>query len=161
MYTHLTAHSSYSLQEGLLSPSDLVEAAQARGMQALGLTDHYLLTGAVEFVNACKNVDIQPVIGLEIDLKDGPLHLFAMSVEGWSNLCRLSSAIALRDEPDLICTLQMLAAYSADLLALGSHSLEELKPIFQDRLYVSLQDITSAFELSKLATMLTFNLLSD
>ena len=72
-------------------------------MSAIGLTDHNLLTGAIEFVTACKQNGIQPVIGLEIDLDFGPLNLLATSLEGWSNLCRLSSALALRDDPEAPC----------------------------------------------------------
>lgn len=71
MYVHLTTHSAFSLQEGLMTPTDLVQAAKACGMSALGLTDHHLLTGMVEFVKACKDAGIQPVIGLEIDLEQG------------------------------------------------------------------------------------------
>ena len=97
MLIHLTTHSAYSLQEGLLSPAELVQAAQKQGMPALGLTDHRLLTGAVEFVHACKESNIQPILGLEIDLDTGKLALLATSMEGWSNLCRLSSALALRN----------------------------------------------------------------
>jgi DNA polymerase-3 subunit alpha len=66
MYIHLTTHSTYSLQEGLMAPAELVQAAKANGMPALGLTDHSLLTGAIEFVTACKTVNLQPIIGLEI-----------------------------------------------------------------------------------------------
>ena len=69
-------------------------------MPALGLTDHRLLTGTVEFVHACKEAGIQPILGLEIDLETGKLALLATSMEGWSNLCRLSSALALRDDPE-------------------------------------------------------------
>ncbi len=97
MYIHLTVHSAFSLQEGLMTPSDLVQAARADGMSALGLTDHNLLTGAVEFAAACKAASIRPIIGLEINLNEGLVSLLATSLEGWSNLCRLSSAIALRD----------------------------------------------------------------
>ena len=82
MFIHLTTRSAYSLQEGLLSPAELAQAAQARGMAALGLTDHRLLTGSVEFVHACKEADIQPMLGLEIDLETGKLALLATSMEG-------------------------------------------------------------------------------
>jgi len=43
MYIHLTTHSAYSLQEGLLSPIELVQAARIQGISALGLADHHLL----------------------------------------------------------------------------------------------------------------------
>ena len=58
-----------------MTPAALVLAAQASGMSAIGLTDHNLLTGTIEFVTACKEAGIQPVIGLEIDLEDGPLQI--------------------------------------------------------------------------------------
>ena len=91
MYIHLTTHSAYSLQEGLLTPADPVQAAQANGMSALGLSDRNLLTGAMEFASAYTEANIQPIVGLEIHLNDGPLSRLATSLEGWSNLCRLSS----------------------------------------------------------------------
>jgi DNA polymerase III alpha subunit len=150
MYIHLTAHSGYSLQEGLLTPADLVQAAQANGMSALGLTDRNLLTGAIEFASACTEANMQPLIGLEIHLNDGPLSLLAMSCEGWSNLCRLSSAIALRDNSDASCSLDVLASYSNGLIALSSHP-EQLTDIFPNCLYINLQDPSRATTLSKLA----------
>jgi DNA polymerase III subunit alpha len=153
MYIHLTTHSSFSLQEGLLSPAELVQAAQANGMPAIGLTDHNLLTGVIEFVTACKSANIQPVIGLEIQLKDGPLSLFATCLSGWSSLCRLSSAIALQADPGAPCSLDVLAAHSGDLLALSSRP-EHLKEIFGDRLYINIQDPVEAETLSVLARRL-------
>ena len=119
MYIHLTTHSAFSLQEGLATPGELAKAAQANGMTALGLTDHNLLTGVIQFVTACKAVDIQPIVGLEIDFNDGPVSLFATSLEGWSCLCRLGSSINLRDNPDVPCTLDMLASCSNDLIAIS------------------------------------------
>ena len=131
MYIHLTAHSAFSLQEGLLTPTELVQIAQTNGMSALGLTDHNLLTGAIEFVTVCKRAGIQPVIGLEIDMERGPINLLATSIAGWSNLCRLSSMLALRDNPEIPCSLEMLSTYSKDLIALSSdpRSLKDIFPV--------------------------------
>ena len=158
MFTHLTTHSSYSLQEGLATPAELVQAAKAQGMSALGLSDHNLLTGAVEFVHACKDAEIQPLLGLEIDLNTGRLPLLATSPEGWANLCRLSSALALQDDPERPCSLDLLASFSNDLIALGSakgkeaaKQFEILKDIFGNRLYLSLQDPSIGLPLSSFA----------
>ena len=158
MFTHLTAHSAYSLQEGLTTPTELVQAAKAQGMPALGLTDHRLLTGAVEFVHGCKEAEIQPLIGLEIDLSTGRLPLIAASREGWANLCRLSSAFALQDDPEMPCSLELLASHAKDLIALGSadgekaaKQFEILKEIFDNRLYLSLQDPRIGLPLSHFA----------
>jgi len=153
MYLHLTTHSAFSLQEGLMTPTDLVLAAKACGMSALGLTDHHLLTGTIEFVKACQEADIQPIPGLEIDLEQGPLQLLATSVEGWSNLCRLSSVLALRDHPDVPCSLETLFQYSKDLIALSENP-QGLQDGFEDRLYVALRDMSNAGPLSTQARKL-------
>jgi len=136
-----------------MTPTDLAQAAQACGMPALGLTDHLLLTGTIEFVTACKAVGIQPIIGLEIDLENEPLQLLATSLEGWSNLCRLSSALALRGNPEASCTLEMLSSYSKELIALSSNP-QALRDIFSDRLYMTLRDSPNAPSLSILARKL-------
>jgi DNA-directed DNA polymerase III PolC len=165
MYIHLTAHSAYSLQEGLLLPADIARAAQANGMPAVGLTDHRLLTGSVEFATACKQLDIQPIFGLELELEYGPTALLATSQTGWANLCRLSSSLALRDDPEAACPLSILSRYSADLLALPAVQppadaenkqimtawLGQLKEMFPSRLYLNIRETTNALKLSMFA----------
>ncbi len=153
MYLHLTTHSAYSLLEGLPLPVELAQAAKASGMTALGLTDHQALTGAIEFVHACKEAGIQPILGLEIDLETGRLPLLAGSQEGWSNLCRLSSALALQDVPTTPCSLDLLAKYAGDLIALADDetSLGALKEIFPKRLYLTLTDPSRGLPRTKLA----------
>jgi DNA polymerase-3 subunit alpha len=158
MFFHLSNHSTYSLQEGLSSPSELVQAAQAQNLPALGLTDHRLLTGSVEFVHACKEAGIQPILGLEIDLETGKLALFATSMKGWSNLCRLSSALALRDDPEAACSLEALEPYSKGLVALSGtqrdnsgQRLGHLKDVFNDRLYLTLQDPSVGLPLASIS----------
>jgi len=158
---HLTTHSAYSLQEGLSLPDELVQAAAADGMPALGLTDHRLLSGAVEFVNACRKAGIQPILGLEIDLESGPLALLAMDLSGWANLCSLSSALALRPEPESLCAPDLLAAHGESLIAISAphgNQLEVLREIFPKRLYLSLQDPAIALPLSDLARRLSIPL---
>ena len=166
MFIPLTAHSAYSLQEGLLLPSELVQAAEARHLSALGLTDHRLLSGSVEFAVACQRAGIQPVLGLEIELlersgAENMLSLLAMNLNGWSNLCRLSSAMALRDGPEAGCSLDMLSRFSDDLIAIvpspAQTALDEsgplvvLKVMFKDRLYAALDDPRTAVHRSMLA----------
>src|SRR5512138_1957822 len=104
----LTTHSAYSLLEGLALPAELAQAAAQAGMPALGLADHHLLTGTVEFASACKAAGVRPILGLEIDLswearpgglvpRGQRLALLAMDAEGWTSLCRLSSLLQMRE----------------------------------------------------------------
>jgi DNA-directed DNA polymerase III PolC len=73
-------------------------------MPALALTDYTSLSGAVEFYDACREVGVKPILGLEFDvtpppglprlhLECGRLALLAMDMHGWGSLCRLSSAL--------------------------------------------------------------------
>ena len=158
MFAHLVTHSSYSLQEGLATPAELVQAARSHNMPALGLTDHRLLTGAVEFAHACKEAGVQPLLGLEIDLETGKLPLLATNQQGWANLCRLSSTLAFQDNPETPCSLELLAAHATDLIALGSANGNEaaqqfglLKDIFSNRLYLTLQNPATGLSLSRFA----------
>jgi DNA-directed DNA polymerase III PolC len=165
MFVHLTSHSAYSLQEGLPLPSELAQAAQSEGMPTLGLTDHRLLTGSVEFVIACRKAGIQPLLGLDIDLDTGPLSLLAMNTQGWSALCRISSVLAMQDDPETPCTLDILSSYSNDLIALSGdqgdpygRKLGELRELFSDRLYLTLQDPGQGVTLSALGRQLSIPL---
>ena len=158
MFIHLTTHSSYSLQEGIATPAELALAAKAQGMPALGLTDHRLLTGSVEFIHACRDSGIQPILGLEIIVDTRKINLLATSQEGWSNLCRLSSALALQDEPDLPQAWGFLATYAKDVIALsgaqgdqGAKHFKILKDIFGNLLYLTLQDPAIGLSQSRFA----------
>ena len=165
MYLQLTTHSAYSLQEGLTLPSELVQAAAAQGMPALGLTDHRLLSGMVEFVTACHKAGIQPLPGLEIDLETGPLSLLAMDISGWAHLCALSSALALRPDPAAPCPLDLLAAHASSLIALtpplgngSGQQLGLLKELFPGRLYLTLQDPARSLPLADFARRMSLPL---
>ncbi|MFN2610728.1 MAG: DNA polymerase III subunit alpha [Actinomycetota bacterium] len=90
MFTHLHAHSNYSLREGAAHVGDLARGAAEYGMQALALTDHDGMYGAVRFTLACHEAGIRPILGAELEW--GPGHhavLLAEDATGWANLCHL------------------------------------------------------------------------
>lgn len=130
-------HSYYSLLEGVNPPAALAARAADMGLTELALTDHNLLTGAVEFALACRKVNIRPVFGLEVDvLAPEPaqsatltsrLTLLAENEVGWSNLCRLSSLVNVDDGRALYRS--ELAAHTDGLLWLtgGSRGIANLQ----------------------------------
>lgn len=63
MFSHLNIHTEYSLLNGAVRISELVDQAKKYNMSALALTDYGNIFGAVEFFVACKNSGIKPVIG--------------------------------------------------------------------------------------------------
>ncbi|MFN2305286.1 MAG: DNA polymerase III subunit alpha, partial [Anaerolineales bacterium] len=116
----LRTHSYYGLLESLLSPEAIVKNALNNNILTLGLTDHRFLTGALAFYESCKKVGIKPIIGLEINFTyerfDGLLTMFAKNIDGWSNLCRLST-LMLADGK--IVDIHHLARHRDGLICLG------------------------------------------
>ena len=65
MFTHLHTHTEYSMLDGISRIPDLVDQTQRLGMNALAITDHGSLYGAVDFYSECKERGIKPIIGCE------------------------------------------------------------------------------------------------
>src|SRR5690606_32468629 len=66
MFTHLHVHSCYSFLDGASTPRQLVQRAADLGMQALALTDHDSVAGAVEFYRCAREAGIKPIQGAEV-----------------------------------------------------------------------------------------------
>jgi DNA polymerase-3 subunit alpha len=109
-FVHLHCHSHYSLLDGAAPTRGLVERAQQLGMNALAITDHGNLHGAIEFYQHAKDVGINPIIGYEAyiapgsrfekdagSMKEASYHLtlLAKNRAGFKNLTRMASAASL------------------------------------------------------------------
>jgi DNA polymerase-3 subunit alpha len=64
-FVHLHCHSHYSLLDGASRIPELVDRAKSQGMNALALTDHGNLFGAIEFYTTCRSAGLNPIIGYE------------------------------------------------------------------------------------------------
>ncbi len=110
-FVHLHCHSHYSLLDGAGDIGRLVNRAVDHGMNALALTDHGNLHGALEFYRKAKAAQINPIIGYEAYIapgsrfdkggasssKDASYHLtlLAKNRTGYKNLIKLASAASL------------------------------------------------------------------
>ncbi len=108
-FVHLHVHTQYSLLDGAIRIDDLLRRAAEFEMQAVTLTDHGTMFGAVEFYEKAIKAGIKPIIGCEIyvaprtrfdktplDNKDlSHLILLAKNNEGYRNLCKLATAAQL------------------------------------------------------------------
>jgi DNA polymerase-3 subunit alpha len=65
-FVHLHTHSHYSLLDGLSKVDALVRRVKELGMDALAITDHGNMYGAVEFYKTAKQEGIKPIIGAEL-----------------------------------------------------------------------------------------------
>ena len=109
-FVHLHCHSHFSLLDGAGSIDRLVERARDHGMNALALTDHGNLHGALEFYRTATKEGIKPIIGYEAYIAPGSrfekssgsmreasfhLTLLAQNRIGFQNLMKLASAAYL------------------------------------------------------------------
>src|SRR5215208_762168 len=128
---HLHVHSEYSLLDGACGIDALASRAAELGQPALGLTDHGVMNGALEFYKACRQSGIKPILGFEAylvdDVKDDAikfernhLTLLARDDTGFRNLVKLSSLGFLeglrRGKPNV--DLQLLEQHSEGVIAL-------------------------------------------
>ncbi|MDR0478018.1 MAG: DNA polymerase III subunit alpha, partial [Desulfobulbaceae bacterium] len=134
-FTHLHVHSQYSLLDGSIRIANLLEKCQEFGMDAVALTDHGAMFGALEFYVKAKKAQIKPIVGCEFYVAPGDrrdrkaidgqvafhLVLLAMNADGYHNLMKLASiaqteGFYYRPRIDM----ETLAAYSDNLLALSA-----------------------------------------
>jgi len=60
-FVHLHVHTEFSLLDGACRIGDLVASAKAQGAEALAITDHGNLYGAVEFYQAAHQAGLKPI----------------------------------------------------------------------------------------------------
>ncbi len=109
-FVHLHCHSHYSLLDGANRLPELAAHVRASGMNALALTDHGNLYGAVEFYQECKAAGLNPIIGYEAYVAPGKrtergaarrgdagfhLTLLARDRTGFRNLVKMASVAFL------------------------------------------------------------------
>jgi error-prone DNA polymerase len=120
-FVHLHCHSTWSLLDGATPAEDLPHLAASAGYEAVAITDHDALTGAVRFSKACREAGIKPIYGAELTLTGGHhVTLVARDRTGYANLCRLISTAHLsnrRGEPE--STIEAVAEHAEGLFVLS------------------------------------------
>ena len=102
-FTHLHVHSHYSLLDGLPKIDQLLDYVKELGMDAVAMTDHGNIYGAVEFYKKAREKGIKPIIGCEVyqslgkmtdkrpNIDDRKYHLVLLvkNEKGYRNLVKL------------------------------------------------------------------------
>ena len=90
-YTALQVKTSYSILESLNDISKLVSKASDLGYTSLSITDNGNLFGIIEFYLECKKYNIKPIIGIEFNINNVKLLLYAINETGYKKLIKLST----------------------------------------------------------------------
>ena len=133
-FVHLHVHTQYSLLDGAIRVGDLLAKCKEYGMDAVAITDHGAMFGALEFYVKAKKAGIKPIIGCEFYISPSDrfdksakskgraafhLVLLAMDITGYKNLMKLASIAQLEGfhyAPRI--DMEVLAAHADGLLAL-------------------------------------------
>ena len=106
-FTHLHLHSQYSLLDGAIKYGKLLKRCKKLEMDAVAVTDHGNMFGAVEFYTKARAAHIKPVLGIEAyiapasrfdrtktSISDAAYHLILLAENntGYQNLLKLTSA---------------------------------------------------------------------
>ena len=106
-FVHLHLHTEFSLLDGACRIKKLVDRVKELGQEAVAITDHGVMYGAVDFYKACKAAGIKPIIGCEVyvaprgrtrfqkvheyDAESRHLVLLCRNEEGYRNLSYMVS----------------------------------------------------------------------
>jgi error-prone DNA polymerase len=91
MFAHLHVHSNYSFCRGASRIEALVDAALARGMRSLAITDSNGVYGLVWFLQYAAEKGLRPIVGAELRTETERAVVLARNREGYATLCRLIS----------------------------------------------------------------------
>ena len=106
-FTHVHLHSQYSLLDGAIAFDKLLKHCKELQMDAVAVTDHGNMFGAVEFYTKAQAAHIKPILGIEAyiaprsrfdrqkcSITDAAFHLILLAENntGYRNLLKLASA---------------------------------------------------------------------
>jgi len=160
-YVHLHNHTQFSLLDGLTKIPDLINFAQESGMEAVAMTDHGTLSGAVEFYKEATDKGIKPIIGMETyvaarrhtdkdpqkDKNRYHLILLAMNNKGWENLMQLSTIANLHGVyyfPRI--DHELLEQYNEGIIALSACMGGEVGQALQNDDYAHAKELASWYK---------------
>ena len=134
-FNHLHLHTEFSILDGAVKIDELMQEVKKLGMDAVAITDHGNLFGAVKFSVAALEAGIKPIIGVEMyvapeDMRKREqveglpvayhLTVLAENEEGYRNLIKLVSLAYLEGfyhKPRV--DKELLARHSRGLIALS------------------------------------------
>ncbi len=163
-FTHLHVHTEYSLLDGAAPVKKLVETAKQMNMDAIAMTDHGVMYGAVDFYKAATAAGVKPIIGCEVyvcprtrfdkthemDGRNHHLVLLCKDNAGYQNLIqmvsdaftegfyykpRVDKALLERHSEGLICLSACLAGELPSLLLEGDYEGAKRTALYYQNLF--------------------------
>jgi DNA polymerase-3 subunit alpha len=96
-FVHLHVHTEYSLLDGAIRIDQLLEKARSLSMEAVAITDHGNIFGAVELFSLAAQAGIKPILGCEVYVAPGHRKDRSSSAEGSPNAHHLVLLVSNED----------------------------------------------------------------
>ena len=111
MYIPINIKTEYDLMNSLIKIDELISYAKENNINTLGITDSNMF-GCYEFIKSCEKNDIKPIIGIEINIDEKNILLYALNYDGvkelfnivsYKNLNNLEYDYIIEHSNNLIC----------------------------------------------------------
>ncbi|MNS25247.1 DNA polymerase III subunit alpha [compost metagenome] len=97
---YLNCHSFHSLRYGTIPLTELVQQAAFCGLKTMALTDINTVSGIYDFIKACQEVSIKPVIGIEFRCNHKLRYIgLAKNAKGLAEMNRLLTKHNFENSP--------------------------------------------------------------
>lgn len=97
-YIPLNVKTDYSFLSSLVTVKALVEKCIKYNIKAVAITDLNSMSSCMEFYNECINNDIKPILGVDLEIDDFNVLLYAKNNVGYTELAKL---VTLKSERNL------------------------------------------------------------
>jgi DNA polymerase-3 subunit alpha len=157
----------YSLLNSLIKIEDLIELAQKKKWQFLGIAD-FDAGGLLDFYLSCKEANIKPILGLRFyitdnleNTTDSEIILYAQNYDGYKTLIKLYSDCAINNYKNnqtnllvsqleninnLICVLPIGNSPNELCTKQGVDILGKLKVFFENKIFFGLKNRNCAID---------------
>ena len=156
-FVHLHVHTEYSLLDGFSRLKKLINRCKELNMDAIAITDHGCMFGAIDFYKEAKKAGIKPIIGCEVytaarslndkdpnyDKSQGHLVLLAENMTGYSNLIKMVSKSYVEGfyyKPRV--DMEELRQHSEGIIALSACLAGDVSQALMDRNYEKAKRLT-------------------
>ena len=149
-FTALQVKTSYSILNSLNDIKKLTSLAVEYGYHSIAITDENNMFGVMEFYNECTKNNIKPIIGIELDILNTKILLYAKNINGYKNLIKLSTIVSDRN-----LTNDDLKQYRDNLILIMPFLFynEEIYNLYDDK-FVGYTDYTDLNKIDKPAVFI-------
>lgn len=150
MYTPLFIKSNYSFMSSLIKIDSLINKCINENIKQVALCDENMIA-SMYFYKECKNNNIKPIIGLELNI-NGLILLYAKNYKGYQNLLKI---VTLKDE----ISYDILNNYNSDIICIipynNINSYNSIKNIFNN-IYIGVLNRDEEIVASKITNDVVF-----